>query len=129
VRVQLVGVTVRPDNASGRAWDLIGGEADVLVRTASVPMGREIDRTPVAEDHNTATFSRWLPSAFALPQDLPLRFSVFDDDSTTEELIGTADLEASAVPDATGERTLPVRTTGAVPVQTGTLRLRIEALP
>ena len=54
---------------------------------------------------------------------------VVDDDSTTEELIGTADLEASAVPGATGELTLPVRTTGAVPVQTGTLRLRIEALP
>lgn len=129
VRVQLVGVTVRPNNASGRAWDLIGGEADVLVRTASVPMGREIDRTPVVEDHNTATFSRWLPSAFELPRDLPLRFSVFDDDSTTEELIGTADLESSAVPDATGELSLPVRTTGAVPVQTGTLRLRVEVLP
>ncbi|MFO0626780.1 MAG: hypothetical protein U0325_14290 [Polyangiales bacterium] len=129
VRVQLVGVTVRPDNASGRAWDIIGGEADVLVRTASVPMGREIDRTPVVADHNTATFTRWLPSAFELPRDLPLRFSVFDDDSTTEELIGTADLEATAVPDATGELTLPVRTTGAVPVQTGTLRLRVEVLP
>lgn len=129
VRVQIAGVTARPQNASGRAWDIVGGEADVLVRTASVPMGREIDRTPVVEDHNTATFNRWLPSAFELPRDLPLRFSVFDDDSTTEELIGTADLDAAAVPEASGEITLPVRTTGAVPVQTGTLRLRVEALP
>lgn len=129
VRVQIVGVTVRPENADGRAWDLVGGDADVLVRTASVPMGREIDRTPVIEDHNNATFNRWLPSAFELPRDLPLRFSVFDDDSTTQELIGAADLNASAIPDASGEISLPVRTNGAVPVQTGTLRLRVEVLP
>lgn len=129
VRVQIVGVTVRPENANGRAWDLVGGEADVLVRTASIPMGREIDRTAVIEDHNNVSYNRWLPSAFELPRDLPLRFSVFDDDSTTEELIGAADLNASAIPDASGEVSLPVRTNGAVPVQTGTLRLRVEVLP
>jgi len=64
-----------------------------------------------------------------VPRDLPLRFSVFDDDTTTQELIGAADLDASAIPAATGEVVLPLRTTAAVPVQTGTLRLRIEVLP
>ena len=62
-------------------------------------------------------------------RDLPLRFSVFDDDATTRELIGVADLDAARVPSATGEFTLPLRSEGAVPRQTGTLRLRAEVLP
>jgi hypothetical protein len=129
VRVQVVGVTVTPRNANGRAWDLVGGEADVRVITASVPLRREVDRTPVAADHNDATFGRWLPSAFEVGRDLPLRFTVVDDDTTTEEAIGSADLDADALARATPELSLPVRTSGAVPTQTGTLRLRIEAVP
>jgi hypothetical protein len=129
VRVQVTGVSVTPRNANGRAWDLVGGEADVRVITASVPMRREVDRTPVAADHNDATWGRWLPSAFEVGRDLPLRFTVVDDDTTTEEVIGSADLDADALARATPELSLPVRTAGAVPTQTGTLRLRIEALP
>lgn len=129
VRVQVVGVTVTPQNANGRAWDLVGGEADVRVITASVPLRREVDRTPVVADHNDATFGRWLPSAFEVGRDLPLRFTVVDDDATTEEAIGSADLDADALARATPELSLPVRTAGAVPTQTGTLRLRIETLP
>jgi hypothetical protein len=129
VRVQVVGVSVTPRNANGRAWDLVGGEADVRVITASVPMRREVDRTPVVADHNDATWGRWLPSAFEVGRDLPLRFTVVDDDTTTEEVIGSADLDADALARATPELSLPVRTSGAVPTQTGTLRLRIEALP
>lgn len=129
VRVQLTGVTVTPNNPAGHGWDMVGGEADLTVRTASVAMGREIDRTPVINDRNDARFDRWLPSAFEVPRDLPLRFSVFDDDTTTQELIGAADLDASAIPAATGEVVLPLRTTATVPVQTGTLRLRVEVLP
>ena len=52
-----------------------------------------------------------------------------DDDTTTEEAIGSADLDADALARATPELSLPVRTSGAVPTQTGTLRLRIEAVP
>jgi len=129
VRVQVVGVTVTPRNANGRAWDLVGGEADVRVITASVPLRREVDRTPVVADHNDASFGRWLPSAFEVARDLPLRFTVVDDDTTTEEAIGSADLDADALARATPELSLPVRTSGAVPTQTGTLRLRIEAVP
>jgi hypothetical protein len=126
---QVVGVSVTPRNASGRAWDLVGGEADVRVITASVPLRREVDRTPVVADRNDATWGRWLPSAFEVGRDLPLRFTVVDDDTTTEEVIGSADLDADALARATPELSLPVRTAGAVPTQTGTLRLRIEALP
>ncbi len=128
VRVQIVGVSVTPRNANGHAWDLVGGEADVRVITASVPLRRELDRTPVVADHNDVTFGRWLPSAFDVARDLPLRFTVVDDDATTEEVIGSADLDADALARATPELSLPVRTAGAVPVQTATLRLRIEPL-
>ncbi len=129
VRLQLVGVTVRPTNADGRAWDLVGGEADPVVVTASVPLGRALDTTPLVSDRNDARWDRWLPGAFERDRDLPLRFTVYDDDATTRELIGTADLDARSLPDASGELTLPVRTPGAVPQQTATLRLRVEVLP
>ena len=65
----------------------------------------------------------------SLARDLPLRFTVFDDDATTRELIGVADLDAARVPAGSGEFSLQVRTEGAVPRATGTLRLRAEVLP
>jgi hypothetical protein len=129
VRIQVAGASVSAQNADGRAWDIVGGEADVYVVTASVPLGREIDRTPVAENTTSATWDRWLPGAFDPGQDLPLRFTLFDKDLTTDELIGSVDLDASSVPAAAGVLALPVRTTGAVPRQLGTLRLRLEPLP
>ncbi len=129
VRIQIAGATVSHESPSGHAWDMVGGEADQVVVTASVPLGREIDRTPVAADHDTATWGRWLPGAYELSRDLPLRFSVFDDDATTRELIGVADLDQAHVPQGSGELSLPLRSEGAVPRQTGTLRLRVEALP
>ncbi len=54
-------------------------------------------------------------------EDLPLRFTVYDDDAMGDELIGTADLNAG-----TGEVTLEIRSAGDVPVSMGSLRLRIE---
>jgi hypothetical protein len=129
VRIQIAGANVSPTNADGRAWDVFGGEADVYVVTASVPLGREIDRTPVADDTTSAVWNRWLPGAFDPVQDLPLRFTLFDKDLTTDELIGMVELDAHALPSAGEDLALPVRTTGAVPRQLGTLRLRLEALP
>jgi hypothetical protein len=129
VRIQVVGATVSHENASGRAWDLVGGEADLTAVTASIPLGRAIDTAPVIADHDNATWNRWLPGNYDVARDLPLRFSVFDDDATTRELIGVADLDAARVPAATGDFTLPLRSEGAVPRQTGTLRLRVEVLP
>jgi hypothetical protein len=100
-----------------------------VVVTASVPLGRALDTTPLVSDRNDARWDRWLPGAFERDRDLPLRFTVYDDDATTRELVGTADLDARSLPDASGELTLPVRTPGAVPQQTATLRLRVEVLP
>ncbi len=129
VRIQLVGATVSAQNAAGRDWDVVGGEADVYLTTASVPLAREIDRTPVDENANTVRWDRWLPGAFDPQVDLPLRFSLFDEDATLDELVGTVDLDGASLPATTSEVALPVRTTGAVPRQLGTLRLRIEPLP
>lgn len=129
VRIAVVGVTVSPNNPQGHAWDLVGGEADTLVVTASVPLHREIDRTPVAQDHNTATWNRWLPGTYDATLDLPLRFTVFDDDATSREEIGAADLDARALPEAAGEFSIPVRAQGTLGNQTGALRLRIENVP
>ncbi len=126
VRIQVVGASVRATNPSGQQWDVIGGEADLTVVTASVPLRREVDRSPVVADRNEARWDRWLPGAWELGRDLPLRFTVFDDDATTRELVGFADLEPGAVPAEAGEVALPLRSQGAVPVQTGVLRLRVE---
>lgn len=126
VRINVVGASVRATNAQGRAWDVIGGEADLTVVTSSIPLRREIDRSPVVADRNEARWNRWLPGAWEPGRDLPLRFSVFDDDTTGLEAIGSADLEAGALPDGGGEIVLPLRSAGAVPIQTGTLRLRVE---
>ncbi|MFO0651727.1 MAG: hypothetical protein U0326_36230 [Polyangiales bacterium] len=120
--------TVARETPAGHAWDLVGGEADQVIVTASVPLAREIDRTPVSADHETATWTRWLPGAYEIARDLPLRFNVYDDDTTSRELIGVADLDASRITSGVGDLTLPIRTEGAVPRQTGTLRLRIEVL-
>jgi hypothetical protein len=129
VRIQLVGATVSAKNASDRDWDVIGGEADVYLTTASVPLTREIDRTPTVENANTVRWDRWLPGAFDPQVDLPLRFTLFDEDPTLDELVGTVDLDGASLPATNAEVALPVRTTGAVPRQLGTLRLRIEPLP
>jgi hypothetical protein len=129
VRIQLAGATVAHENPGGRAWDLVGGEADLTVVTASIPLGRAIDTAPVIADRDRATWDRWLPGSYDVARDLPLRFTVFDDDATTRELIGVADLDAAGVPAAGGEFSLQLRTEGAVPRPTGTLRLRAEVLP
>ena len=87
VRVEVVGASVSPLNPSGHSWDLVGGEADLRVITASVPQRREIHRTPVVADHNDASFQQWLPGTFDPSAELPLRFTVVDDDVTTEEFV------------------------------------------
>ncbi len=54
---------------------------------------------------------------------------VFDDDATSREEIGSADLDARALPATAGEFALPVRAAGTLGQQTGALRLRIEDVP
>lgn len=126
VRIRLVQLAVAARNARNLAWDVVGGEADPYVVTVSVPRGRELDRSQPVSDRNVVQLDRWLPGALDTSADFPLRFTVYDEDSTNDELVGAADLDATGLPTSSGDVTLAIRTTDAVPVQLGVLRLRIE---
>jgi hypothetical protein len=130
VRIQIVNASIRTQTASNHDWDVIGGEADPYVVVASVPRGREVHRTSPVSDNNNPGWNQWLPGAYDLGSDFPLRFSAIDEDGTTDEDIGAADLTVDAIPvgTAASDVALPLRTAGAVPVQTGTLRLRVEPM-
>ena len=126
VRVRLVQLAVAPQTARNVAWDVVGGEADPYVITVSVPRGRQLDRSTPVADRNVVQLDRWLPGALDTAADFPLRFTVYDEDSTSDELVGAADLDASALPAASGDLSLAIRTVEAIPVQLGVLRLRVE---
>lgn len=126
-RIGITGITVRPENASGHDWDMIGGGPDLFVIVYSVPEGRELDRTPVADDTTEVRLRRFLPAVYEPRRHLPLRFVVMDSDATSDELIGTAELDASELARAR-EISLPLVSEGATAVQTGTIRLVIEPL-
>lgn len=104
---------------------MIGGEPDPYVIVVSIPGQREVHRTEAASDRHEVSLDAWLPGAFR-PEDLPLRFSVFDDDVGTDELIGVVDLAAAQIPAGGGELHLELRTTDAVPRTMGTLRVRVQ---
>jgi hypothetical protein len=131
VRIQIVNASIRAQTASNHDWDVIGGEADPYVVVASVARGREVDRTSAVSDNDNPAWNHWLPGAYDLASDFPLRFTAIDEDGTTDEDIGSADLTVDAIPVGTSgtDLALPLRTAGAVPLQTGTLRLRVEPQP
>jgi hypothetical protein len=126
MRVRLTGMTIATLSATGSRWDLIGGEPDPYVIIVSVPGAREIERTQVVADQHEINLDHWLPGAYHA-QDLPLRFSVYDDDVGTDELIGVAELShAQALAAGSSEIRLELRTTGAVPATLGILRLTVQ---
>jgi hypothetical protein len=129
VRIQVAGMSLSPVSGTGGRWDLIGSEPDPYVVIVSVPAQREVERTTVVADrHELGGFEHWLPGAFRRA-DLPLRFSVFDDDVGADELIGIGDLSAASLEpgmDAPGELTLQLRTAEPVPRPMGSLRLRLQ---
>ncbi|GAB4198124.1 MAG: hypothetical protein OHK0013_06890 [Sandaracinaceae bacterium] len=126
MRVRLAGMTIATQSATGSRWDLIGGEPDPYVIVVSVPGAREIERTHVVADQHEINLDHWLPGAYH-PQDLPLRFSVYDDDVGSDELIGVAELtQAQAAAAGTSEMRLELRTTGDVPTTLGVLRVAVQ---
>lgn len=127
VRIQLGSMTVSPQSAAGSRWDTLGGEPDPYVIVVSIPGQREVHRTEaVADRHEITTMDAWLPGAFR-PEDLPLRFSVYDDDYTGDELIGVGDLTAAQVA-AGGEVHVELRSQDTVPHPMGTIRLRVQPM-
>lgn len=129
MRVRLAGMTVATASATGSRWDMIGGEPDPYVIVVSVPGAREIERTAVVADQHEINLDHWLPGAYHL-QDMPLRFSVYDDDVGADELIGVAELSREQAMAAGGaEQRLEIRTPGDVPQVLGILRVTVQPVP
>lgn len=127
VRIQMTNLVVAPVSSSGSRWDMIGGEPDPYVVIISIPGQREIHRTVAATDQRELRLDSWLVGAFR-PDDLPLRFRVYDDDVGTDEVIGVGDLEASQVTSSGGEVRIELRSEDVVPRTMGTLWLRIQPI-
>lgn len=125
VRIQIRSVAVNAENASGGSWDLFRGDPDPYIVVSSIAEGRELHRTNVVDDTREARLDVWLPAAVRLDQ-LPVRFVVYDEDVAGDEVIGSADLEASQISDAQVDITLDLRSQGSTPGQTGVLRLRLQ---
>jgi hypothetical protein len=129
MRVRLAGMTVATASATGSRWDMIGSEPDPYVIVVSVPGAREIERTAVVADQHEINLDHWLPGAYHL-QDMPLRFSVYDDDVGADELIGVAELSREQAMAAGGaEQRLEIRTPGDVPQVLGILRVTVQPVP
>ena len=108
---------------------MIGSEPDPYVIVVSVPGAREIERTAVVADQHEINLDHWLPGAYHL-QDMPLRFSVYDDDVGADELIGVAELSREQAMAAGGaEQRLEIRTAGDVPQVLGILRVTVQPVP
>jgi hypothetical protein len=123
VRVHLTGLSVVTASTSGSRWDMVGSEPDTYIVVASVPGQREIERTTAIDDQHEVTLDHWLPGAYHA-EDFPIRFSIYDDDVGTDELIGVVDVTARELTTG-GELRLDLRSQGDVPQTMGTLRLTI----
>jgi len=129
VRIQLLAMTLSPVAPTGNRWDLIGSEPDPYVIVVSIPGQREVERTEAVADRHEVALDHFLPGAFR-PEDLPLRFSVYDDDVGSDELIGVGDLSSAQLTSAAGgEVHLELRSQETVPHVMGTIRLRAQPLP
>ena len=104
---------------------MLGGEPDPYVVVSSIARGRELYRTEVVDDTREARMDVWLPAPVR-PEQLPLRFVVYDEDVAGDEVVGSADIEASDLPDRQTDVTLDLRSQGAHAGQTGLIRLRIQ---
>ncbi len=123
VRIHLTGLSVVTASTSGSRWDMVGSEPDTYIVIASVPGQREIERTTTVDDQHEVTLDHWLPGAYHA-DDFPIRFSIYDDDVGSDELIGVVDVTAREMATG-GEMRLDLRSQGDVPQTMGTLRLTI----
>ncbi len=132
VRIRLRSLQVRDRDSEDSAWDALGGAADPFVVIGSVPRSAEIARTRVLTDRHQGTYDLWLPGAYQMDSDLPLRFVVYDEDSMDNDEMGTGELRsdeanaALAAPNHTVR--VAIRAAGSTAVQIGTLELELESL-
>lgn len=124
VRLEVRSVSITAQTAAGNSWDVVGGEPDPYVVINSIPGRRELNRTVAADDAREVRFDHAVPGALRAA-DFPIRLIVYDEDVTSDELIGSADIEASALRPNAVDLVLQLRSDGDRPVQTGTLRIRL----
>ncbi len=127
VRVEVRSASIAAQTATGGSWDVVGGDPDPYVVVMSIVRRREMDRTAAVDNSREVRFDRVLPAAIRIDE-FPIRFLVYDEDVTSDELIGVADVEASQVQGGTVDLVLPLRSEGSTPVTTGTLRVRFTAV-
>ncbi|MFK7992139.1 MAG: hypothetical protein AB8I08_39335 [Sandaracinaceae bacterium] len=123
-RIQIRGVSVRAQNTEGDAWDMFGGAPDPYVVVSSIAQGRELFRIPAVDDNRELSMEVWLPNNVR-PDQLPIRFVVYDEDVAGDEVIGSADLEADALPEGQTDVSLDLRSQGSRAGRTGRIRIRI----
>lgn len=124
-RVQIRSVVINARNAAGGEWDVMGGEPDPYVVITSVREGRELHRTATVDDDREARFDQWIPAAVPAAS-FPLRVVVYDEDVAGDEVIGAAQIEASALNGGEADVTLELRSRGENAGQTGVLRIRVQ---
>lgn len=125
VRVEIRSASISDRTAAGGSWDVVGGDPDPYVVVMSISRRREIDRSPSVDDTREVRFDRTLSGALRL-EDFPIRFLVYDEDVTSDELIGVADVDASQLRSSAVELVLPLRSEGQSAATTGTLRVRLS---
>jgi hypothetical protein len=121
VRVEIGSASIAAHAADGSAWDTVGGEPDPYVVVSA--RGRELDRSAPVSDTREVRLNRVLPAVRLT--DFPIRFVVYDEDVTTDDVIGVADVQASSLSPSAVDLLLDLRSEGQSPVQTGTLRVRM----
>jgi hypothetical protein len=124
-RVQIRSVVINARNAGGGEWDVMGGDPDPYVVITSVREGRELHRTATIDDDREARFDQWIPAAVPAAS-FPLRVVVYDEDVAGDEVIGAAQIEASALNGGEADVTLELRSRGENAGQTGVLRIRVQ---
>ncbi len=124
-RIEIRSLSVSAQNADGDGWDMFGGEPDPYVVVLSIADGQELHRTEAQDDRREVTLGRWLPGAVSIDA-FPIRFVVYDEDVAGDEVVGSADLEASQLTGSDREITLDVRSQGERPRRTGAIRIRLQ---
>lgn len=122
LRIRIQRLTISDRNVG----DMFGGDPDPYVVVMSVRQGREIHRTATVDDSREARFDQWLPSAVPA-EALPVRLVVYDEDVAGDEVVGTAQIDASALTGGEQELALPLRARGDSGTrQTGVLHVTVQ---
>ncbi len=123
-RMTLGELNLSTNDSNGASWDTFGGEPDPYVIVSSIPGSRVLVTTSAAVDVHEVNLNRALEGA-VYRDDFPIRITVMDEDTMTDDTIGTADV---SWPTRDMNPVVEIRSVGATPTRVGTLRLRFTAM-